>query len=369
MSTKRGSVLVVVGAQYGSEGKGVIVHHLADGFNYHLRVGGSNAGHTFMHKGNTYAMQVIPCGWTNPNARLMIGAGGLLDLPVLVREMAMVYEADSTIPYRLFIDPKCGIIAGWHRDEEGGVTGALHERIGSTGKGVGVARRDRVMRDPEKFKTVATYIKDLGDPEILKTPSRTWVLSDFLQPDVSALLNGEIDKGANVLIEGTQGAGLSLIHGDFPYVTSADTNAAQMMADVGLSPLLCTNVLLVARTYPIRVAGNSGKLEKELSWLDLSREIGRPVEERTTVTKKVRRVGRWDETLMRYAMNLNRPTSVALTFLDYVSPEDEGVTDWEAISPKGKAFVRYVESAFDTSVSLVGTGGEGFKVVDRGMGV
>lgn len=362
---KFGKLMCVVGAQYGSEGKGVIVNKIANDYGVHVRVGGSNAGHSFVHKSVMYAMQTIPCGWTNPRAMLIIGAGGLLDLPVLQKEIALVAQADPTVIHRLFIDGKCGIIEQHHRVEEGGVQGEMHQRIGSTGKGVGAARRDRLMRDPSKFHTVDSYITDVEDPILYENAGREYRLSDFRINNSAALLNQRLAQGVNVLLEGTQGSGLSLVHGPWPYVTSGDTNAAQMLADVGLSPRLCTDIMLVARVYPIRVAGNSGPLENETDWETLSAELGRKVEERTTVTKKVRRVGKWDEKLILQAVMLNAPTEIALTFLDYLDPTDEGKTDYDQLSDKSRSFIQYVELMTRTKVTLIGTGGDGFQMVNR----
>jgi adenylosuccinate synthase len=152
-------------------------------------------------------------------------------------------------------------------------------------------------------------------------------------------------------------------------VTSHDTNAAQFAADAGIPPMLVTRVLLVARTYPIRVAGNSGPLKNELAWEEISRRVGKPVVERTTVTNKIRRVGEWDEELLDNAIALNRPTSIAITFMDYLSPQDESKTQWEDLSDTAKRFVRYVESRFRARVSLIGTGGSNWNIVDRGFAV
>jgi adenylosuccinate synthase len=365
MQKKSGRLMVVVGGQYGSEGKGVIVAHIANQYGIHVRVGGSNAGHSFVHKGKLYAMQTIPCGWINPRAMLIFGAGGLLDIPVLKKEMKEICQVDPSILLRFFIDAQCGVISDWHRKEEGGVLGDMHQRIGSTGKGVGAARRDRLMRDPEKFHTISAHIQEIGDEVLVTHEGVDYKLSNFIQTDTAAMINQHLDEGTSVLIEGTQGSGLSLVHGPWPYVTSADTNAAQMLADVGVSPMRCTDVMLVARTYPIRVAGNSGPMENETDWSTLSGQIGKDVIERTTVTKKVRRVAKWDEKQILNAVMLNQPTEIALTFIDYLDGGDEGKTEFEDLSEKSKSFVRYVELLTRTRVTLVGTGGEGFKLVDR----
>src|SRR5690606_33841335 len=350
---KRGRVLAVVGAQYGSEGKGVIVNHIANRYQVHVRVGGPNAGHSFVHKGRVWKMQVIPCGWTNPNAVLVLGRGMLVNPETLARELREIEKVDPTIHDRLVIDGQAGVLDPAFEREEGGTAGELHQRIGSTGKGVGAARIARIQRDPSRFK-------------LMKDVARQYGLERYIVEDTPRYLQDRMAKGDNILLEGTQGSGLSLIHGPWPYVTSHDTNAAQLAADAGVPPMLVTRVLLVARTYPIRVAGNSGPLKNELTWEEVSRRVGKQVMERTTVTNKIRRVGEWDEELLDNAITLNRPTSVAITFIDYLSPQDEGKTQWEDLSDTAKQFVRYVESRFRTRVSLIGTGGPNWNIVDRG---
>ena len=358
---KTGNVMALVGAQYGSEGKGVIVNHIARHYNVHVRTGGPNAGHTFIHQGEKVVMQTIPCGWTNPNAFVVIGAGGLVDLDILKREIDLIAAIDSSIHNRLLIDSACGVISSWHQDEENGVNGEMHRRIGSTGKGVGAARRDRLMRSPGEFKRMMDMVKERPD-------TYPW-LHGYLVTHTASLLQGWREAGMNILLEGTQGSGLSLIHGPWPYVTSADTNAAQFAADAGIPPQHINQVMLVARTYPIRVAGNSGPMERETSWQAISETMGRETVEKTTVTKKVRRIAEWDEDLIARACILNAPTVFAITFMDYLSPEDEGKTDPMMLSPKAQAFCEYVETRFGAPVGLVGTGGPEFALCQRRNGL
>lgn len=354
MAKPRGNCLAVVGGQYGSEGKGVIVGHLADRFQIHVRVGGPNAGHSVKYAGETYKMQSLPVGWVNPKAHLYLGRGGLVNFEQLKKEIDMVARVDSKIKLRTHIDMKAGVLSKWHHDGEGGVDGELHRRIGSTGEGVGAARISRIRRDADQFKLAYEVAADYG-------------LAECLTASAAGYIDRHLLEGDNVLLEGTQGSGLSLLHGPWPYVTSADTNAAQMAADVGISPRHVNRIMLVVRSHPIRVAGNSGPLKGELTWDDISRRLGKSVEERTTVTKKVRRIGEWDEALVRDAVLLNAPTSLALTFADYIDPACEGKRKWDSLTKPVKAFVDYLESTFNVPVALVGTGGSQWSVVDRGF--
>lgn len=351
MTKKRGEVVALVGAQLGSEGKGVVSHLLAKEFEVCVRTGAPNAGHSFVEDGKLYKMQTIPCTWPNRDGVCVLGAGALINEKIFKRELQMVREVDPSIDQRLYVDPNAGILEEKHHEEEGGVQGEMHRRIGSTGEGVGPARRDRIMRDPAHFMLArdAQWLK----PFLIDTV-------DFLH---KAILDGH-----DVLLEGTQGSGLSLIHGSWPHVTSADTNAAQMAADAGIPPQWVTDTILVARTYPIRVAGASGPLKGEISWDDLSVRIGKKVVEFTTVTKKQRRIGEWDEAMFTKAIKLNAPSMVALTFLDYLVPEDAGKTSFSKLSGKSMDFIHYLERTFGVKVQLIGTGFDeynGWKHIDR----
>lgn len=363
-----GSILAVIGAQFGSEGKGNLVAHIADEYNVHVRVGGPNAGHSFKHEGRTWKMQSIPCGWKNEAATLIIGRGALVSVEQLYSEWRMLKDAGHDVSGRLKIDRMAGIISPWHHAEAGGVHGEAHQRYGSTGEGVGVARIARIQRyAAEAFPegkqgffhagTVPTSI--LPDDEEFRD---AW--HDMLDWDTVEIMLAYRNGGENVLLEGTQGSALSLIHGPWPYTSNHDTNAAQIAADCGLAPRLVDRCLLVMRTLPIRVAGNSGPMNHELSWDTVSERVGKPVTEQTTVTKKTRRVGEWDEALVEKALQLNQPTSVAVNFIDYLCPQDEGKTEASELSERSWAFIEYVSRMSGVPVAMVGTGGLNWSVCD-----
>lgn len=355
MTESRGPVLALVGGQYGSEGKGAIARLLANEFGVHIRSGGPNAGHSFTHLGRRWAMQQVPCGWINPRARLVLTPGSLISLEVLKREVDAIEEYESTrgdvlpsksIWDRLVVDSHAGIIAEEHRAEAGGVDGEAHKRYGSTGEGVGVARIARIQR--KGFMRAEDAAKDHG-----------W-LENLLYDDTVGLVNDHIASGVPVMLEGTQGTGLSMIHGSYPYVTNHDTGSAQMLADAGIAPQLLTDTVVVLRTFPIRVAGNSGPLSGEMSWEEMASITGIPnLVEHTTVTKKPRRIGRWDWELARRAVLLNKPSGLALTFLDYLFPESVGIDDYETLTtraPNAVAWVNQVELQLGVRAWFLGTG-------------
>lgn len=303
----KGKLTVLVGGQYGSEGKGAVAAHIANQYHAHVRVGSPNAGHTIYWRGEKHVMQSIPCGWINPDAAIVIGRGALLNMKQLMKELVHIMQYYPDFKKRLLIDAKAGVLDEKFHEQEGGVNGEMHRRIGSTGEGVGPARIARLERDPQKF-------------HLFEDVAAEWGLESCITENTPEIIAHIQDHGGNILIEGTQGSALSLLHSHWPYCTSIDTNAAGIISEVGIAPSRVTDVLLVIRTYPIRVAGNSGPMENEISWEELSRRTGMNLCERTTVTKKVRRVAEFDDKLFRNSCILNAPTELALTFADYVDP-------------------------------------------------
>lgn len=376
--TDHGKVVAVVGGQYGSEGKGVIVNHISDRFQIHVRVGGPNAGHSFYREvidwqnpygESTYTkevMQQLPCGWTNKEATLVIGPGAVVDLKQLNKELNHVEEVyDPDIRERVLISSHAFPLTEEHHDAEGGIHGQLHAKIGSTGHGVGAARHERMARNPSSPTGLPNVPVGQMNEEYL------WGIrlsKDNICDTIPEFLQESLDAGINILLEGTQGSGLSLIHGPWPFVTSADTNVGQLLTDSGIPPRLLDRTILVCRTYPIRVAGNSGPMHNEITWEELNRRLDKHgVTEQTTVTKKTRRISEWDESLVLRAITLNAPTDLAITFLDYIAPEDEGKESYHSLSDTSKRFIEYVENLTELPVTLLGTGGEHWHVIERGF--
>lgn len=333
------SATAIVGAQYGSEGKGAVIAALANHFDAAVRTGGPNAGHSFVHGGRLYKMRQLPCIWTNPRAVLVFGAGGTLDLEVLQSELL-----DTGVdPGRMLIDRAAVIISPRDREdeEESSLT-----KMGSTLEGVGAARIKKIRRDPELGDVLAGH--RLGAQATHDTVQTLWEM---------------LNRGQEVLLEGTQGSGLSLHHGLWPHVTSNDTNVAQLLADAGIAPTWLKHTLLVARSYPIRVGGPSGPMPGgELTFDQIP---GAPTPERTTVTNKIRRISGWEDRVFNRAVQLNDPCGIALTFIDYIDPDLSGVTDPDRIleSQTARAFIEAVEYQSRTPVVIVGTGGPTFSMV------
>jgi adenylosuccinate synthase len=329
---------VLVGGQLGSEGKGKIAAYLAKEYHMAIRTGGPNAGHTVEHEGQRYKVQSVPCGFINPHCLLAIGAGGLINMDLLVKEIDMT-GAEG----RLIIDPHAAIIEPAHVLQE---RQAL-EAVLSTGEGVGAAMAHRVTRHPR-----LRLAKDV--PE----------LEAYIRP-VWQLANKMLDEGAHIFLEGTQGFGLSLYHGDYPYVTSRDTTAGTLVADAGLSPRMVSDVVMVIRSYPIRAS--RGPLFEEIDWRTVTLESGSaaPITELTSITRRVRRVGRLDLQQLKKAVAINRPSQVALTFMDYVDIHAAGVSAYDQLGQRCHDFVAMLESELNVPVTLIGTGDAARDIIDR----
>lgn len=345
-----GKLTVLVGGQYGSEGKGAIAAHVAKDYDVHVRVGSPNAGHTIYWSGTKHVMQSIPCGWINPTAVIVIGRGALLNMKQFMKELVHILTYYPNFLERLIVDPEAGILDERFHEMEGGTSGEMHRRIGSTGEGVGPARIARLERDPNTFRQFKDVASEYG-------------LERCMMRDTPGYLAAKQDAGSNILIEGTQGSGLSLLHSHWPYCTSIDTNAAGIISEVGIAPSRVTDVLMVCRTYPIRVAGNSGPMKKEITWDELNRRIrecgGTAVDpEHTTVTKKTRRIAEWDPDLFEKSFVLNAPTEIALTFADYVDPALLHETDANKVmaSKHLDGFMTYAFGGLSRLVKYIGTG-------------
>lgn len=343
---EKGKLTVLVGGQYGSEGKGAIAKHIAFDYGVHVRVGSPNAGHTIYWSGEKHVMQSIPCGWINPNAVIIIGRGALLNMRQFMKELVHILTYYPNFLDRLYIDPEAGILSEKFHEEEGGIYGEMHKRIGSTGEGVGPARIARLKRDKNEFKQFKDVAEEYG-------------LERCMKENTPFIIHKMQNSGINILIEGTQGSALSLLHSHYPYCTSIDTNAAGIISEVGIAPANVTDVLMVVRTYPIRVAGNSGYMANEITWDELNQRMDGKMTitpEKTTVTKKVRRIAEWDQELFNQSMILNAPTQIALTFADYIDPSIFNEKDATKVmqSKKLKAFIE--ERIPVELIKYVGTG-------------
>lgn len=341
-----GSADIIIGGQFGSEGKGKLAALLAPNYDVLLRSGGPNAGHWVRGDDYEYCFHHLPSGTkANLRATIAIAAGATLYPPSFWKE---VQETDCR--GRLMVDRNAVLIEDSDRDlERDGAQGAfgsnLVARVGSTAQGVGSAHSRRVMRG-------------LVDP--VRTAADD---SDFYPVawDMAKVLDSNLHSGKSVLVEGTQGSGLSLYHGPYPFTTSRDTNVNGLLSESGLNPIHLRHVWMVVRSLPIRVGGNSGPMDSEITWQEVAIRSGRnPTElagqELTSTTKRQRRVSEFSWSEFTRAVMLNRPTRIFLSFADYITPKAQGVRRFQDLPTEVLQFVDELESRAHVPVAGVSTG-------------
>ncbi|MCE7734818.1 MAG: adenylosuccinate synthetase [Candidatus Heimdallarchaeota archaeon] len=318
---------VVVGGQYGDEGKGKITSYLANqGVDAVVRAGtGPNAGHTVVHEGVTYKLRIIPSGFVHKEAQLFIGAG------MLITESILHDEIEKTgIKDRIFIDRNTGVITPDHIESEK-ANNYLMGTVGSTGSGCGTANVDRVNR---KLKLARDY------------PS----FKNYIT-DVSEAVNTILDNNGTVIVEGSQATFLSLYHGYYPYVTSKDVCASATLSDIGIGPTRCDEVIVVLKSYTTRVG--EGELEGELSAEEIEK---RGWQEFGTVTGRLRRAAPFNFELAKKAVRINGATEIALTKLDILYPNMKGKTNYNDLEEEAKEFINKIEDYTGVPVKYISTG-------------
>jgi adenylosuccinate synthase len=328
---------VVVDGFYGDTGKGKIISYLAvaDDVAVVARAGvGPNAGHTVVKNGREYKLRMVPCGFVNPRAKMLIGAGVLVNPELVLREVA-----ETGIEKRFGIDPQCAIIEPKHIQLDQ-TDSNLKNTVKTTGTGTGPCNADRVMRIAKMAHQI---------PELKKYIA-----------DVPAIVNKALDDGRNLLIEGTQGTFISLYYGQYPYVTSKDVCASAACSDVGIGPTRVTNVVMVLKSYVTRVGG--GELDGEISHEEAKK---RGWDEYGTVTGRQRRAAPFDYNLARRAKMINGATMIGLTKLDILFPDCKGAKEYVELSADAKAFIKKIEDEVKTPVSLIGTGPSIDELIDR----
>lgn len=320
---------IIVGGFYGDEGKGKIIGYLAkhDNPEYVVRAGGGpQAGHTVT---NGQKVTQIPSGFVNGASRLLIARGTIINPDVVLKEIRQ-YGVEK----RIGIDYGCAVIEPQHIIQEQ----ELVAKIGSVGTGTGPARADRVLRKGKLAK----------DAE---------VLAPYLT-DVAEEVNSAAVGNKNILVEGVQGYALSLWDYKFyPYVTSQDTTASQFLADIGVGPKRADEILVIYKAYTSRVA--AGPMPGE--WPEEEKKR-RGIEERGTVSGRIRRLGDFDKELAKESLVRNTGTQAALTCIDRLFPGNEGVKKIEDLTKEAQDFIQDIASSLrDASpyfrgITLISTG-------------
>ena len=330
--------VVVVGAQWGDEGKGKIVDVLAEQATIVARFqGGANAGHTVRVGEDEFILHLIPSGILNPDTRCLLGNGVVVDPWVLTREIAALGERGVDLDGRLGVCRRAHLVLPYHRlldaaqEESRGSA-----KIGTTGRGIGPAYRDRVartglrvgdLRDVDRTREIVgeaaaranVTLAGLGDERRVDADEVMSQLETVrgdlvaLSTDAGGEIRGGLAAGGRVLLEGAQGALLDIDHGTYPFVTSSTTTAGGAASGVGIGPTAIDEVIGVVKAYITRVG--AGPLPTELREAEAER-LRRLGGEFGATTGRPRRPGWFDGSVARYAVGVNGLTSLAVTKLD-----------------------------------------------------
>ena len=284
---------VIVGGQGGDEGKGKIVEWLSMNQNYSIftRVCTPQAGHSIYYNGKRIGLALLPCGFVNPNSRLLLGAGALISLDKLNKEL----RETRINPKRLGIDYNATIVTENYLKEER-ENSHLMESIGSVGTGVGPCRRDKIMRNEKLL-----FAKDISE------------LRKYLTNTKKEMFQALQEK-KEILLEGDHGAKLDLIHGEYPFVTSRSVNASSVLGELGIGPREVRDIHVILKPYTTRVA--SGPLEEEIldeRILEWAHEGGG---ETGTISRRLRRIGKFEWKNVREVIKMNSATLISITHMD-----------------------------------------------------
>src|SRR5215510_1197325 len=317
--------VVVVGAQWGDEGKGKVVDYLAGSFDYIARVaGGHNAGHTVIIGKEKHVLQLIPCGILRPKQHAVIGAGVVVDPAALVNEIEMLAKGGIEVKGRLHISNRAHLIFPYHRELDKAAEGARGaNKIGTTSRGIGPAffreKAARVVAEKNRLAKGA-YGADIDfSHEVEETLKLGEKIKGYIC-DTAELVNQALDSGKSVLFEGAQGTMLDIDHGTYPYVTSSSATSGGATTGVGVPPTKIRHVLGISKAYTTRVGG--GPFPTEMPDLD-AQAIRQRGNEFGAVTGRPRRCGWLDLAVLRYAKMINGIDSLVVTKLDVFDTQRE----------------------------------------------
>ena len=382
-----GKNVVVLGTQWGDEGKGKIVDLLTEQVRHVVRFqGGHNAGHTLVIEGKKTVLHLIPSGILHDNVRCYIGNGVVLSPEALLKEMTELEENGVPVRDRLRLSPSCPLILPYHialdqaREIKRGAS-----KIGTTGRGIGPAYEDKVARrglrlgdlqQPERFakklEDVLEFhnfsLKEYYGVEPLDFDTvlaETLAMGEKVAPmvcDVVDELHIAREKGEEILFEGAQGSLLDIDHGTYPFVTSSNTTAGGTATGSGFGPLYLDYVLGITKAYTTRVG--SGPFPTELD-CEVGQHLGVKGHEFGATTGRKRRTGWFDAVAVRHAVRINSMTGMCLTKLDvldglkevkicvgYTNTQGENVgvpcdaEGWETIQPVYETMPGWTETTF-----------------------
>jgi adenylosuccinate synthase len=335
MFDARTGCIVVVGAQWGDEGKGKLVDVLAERADLVVRYqGGANAGHTVVIGDKQFVLRQIPSGILHPRVTCLIGNGVVLEPENLFHELDSLHERGIDTDGRLYISERAHLVLPYHKLLE--AASERSQKLGTTGRGIGPAYEDKYGRrgirvvDLRRLECAAVLLRERVERanqllELMGSPDRANLDTHITQlerlaprllslgADVGLLVHQALQGGRRVLLEGAQGALLDVDHGTYPYVTSSNTTAGGAAVGAGIGPSRINGVLGVIKAYTTRVGNGPLPTEAKSPDGERLRELGG---EFGAVTGRPRRCGWFDATVVRYAVRVNGVTGLAVTKLD-----------------------------------------------------
>ncbi|MDF2181917.1 adenylosuccinate synthase [Neptuniibacter sp. CAU 1671] len=380
-----GKNVVVLGTQWGDEGKGKIVDLLTDQAAAVARFqGGHNAGHTLVIEGKKTVLHLIPSGILRENVVCMIGNGVVLSPDALLKEIKGLEEAGVPVRERLRLSPACPLILSYHVAlDQARELARGNAKIGTTGRGIGPAYEDKVARrglrlgdllEPERFAVKLKEVLEYHnfqlqhyykvDPVDYQTVlDEALAMGEQLAPmvaDVTAMLHDLRKRGENIMFEGAQGSLLDIDHGTYPYVTSSNTTAGGTSTGSGFGPLYLDYILGITKAYTTRVGG--GPFPTELH-CDIGARLAERGHEFGSTTGRARRCGWFDAVALRHAIQINSVSGLCLTKLDVLDGMEQinicvgykdaqgnvvtslsGSEDYEAVQPVYETMSGWQES-------------------------
>lgn len=411
--------IVVIGSQWGDEGKGKVIDFLASKSDYTVRFhGGNNAGHTIVNPKGEFVLHIIPSGIFNPNSLAVISNGVVIDPEVLITEIALLEESGINVKGRLLISPRANLIMPYHKILDG-----LYEREkgaskgGTTKRGIGPAYADKVSYNgirigdlfdesklSEKLKVqldlknriLIAFGEESLDPEEIEKNLLSFKrkISTYIKEPMD-LLNSALDEGKQVLFEGAQGIFLDNDWGTYPFVTGSNSLISSVTSGAGVSVKKIDEVIGVAKAYTTRVGNGPFPTELDNKIGETLRKIGN---EFGATTGRKRRCGWLDLELLRFAAKINGYTSFAITKLDVldsfseikvsthylykdkrINYEDLATVDMNSVKPnyvtlkgwesstrgltkysslpiEAKKYLHFIEEQLGTPITLVSTG-------------
>lgn len=334
-------ITLVIGGQYGGEGKGKVSAFLAKEGNFDIvcRTGGVNSKHTAVENGKVFDLRQIPTAATvGFIGKIVYGAGSLVHIPTLFEEMKFTGVSESQI----LIDPQTGILTDENIQAQR--SDARYESLGSTMTGTGYATAERALR---KLPVAREF------PEL-----------QAMLGDVPAFLHNALITDKKILVEGHQSSGLSNYHGDYPYTSNRDSTAAALLSELGIGPRCELRIVLVIKAFPTR--NHNGRLPNEMSPAEADQlniiEYGGGS---WGIKNNRRRVAKIDMTDIQRASSLNTPTEVALTGMDYFDSDSKNWGSFDDLSPTAKTLIMEIERAAGVPVSMISTGPETDSMITR----